>query len=134
MTRIPEVTLRFYEFEKLIAPLKNPDRETRHRRYARSVVAEVEFIKLCRSAGFSLSEIKSMLKLFRGFKPPAKLLMNSIYRTIESIRHQMKTLEEVERVLLLRMQFPQGDIEELINESEGFWRLKGFANSGKTKK
>ena len=134
MTRVPEETLRFYEIEKLISPLKNPDRTTRHRRYDQSAVAEVEFIKLCRSAGFSLPEIRSMLKLFRGFKPPAKLLMKSVYRTIESIRDKAKTLQEVERVLLLRIQSPQADIEKLINQDEGFWRLKGFAGSKKNKK
>lgn len=134
MTLVPEVTLRFYEAEKLITPLKNPDRKTRHRRYDQSAIVEVEFIKLCRSAGFSLPEIRSMLKLFRGFKPPAKLLMKSVHRTIESIRNKVKTLQEVERVLLLRMQSPQGDIEELINQGEGFWRLKGFAESKKNKK
>ncbi len=125
-TDTPIVTLRFYEEKKLIKSLKSPDKQTLHRRYPRSVIAEIAFIKLCRNAGFALPEIRSMLKLFRGFKPPAKLLMTAIYRTLERTRAQVRSLEEVERIMLMRMQDPQGDIEKLINEDSEVWRLRGL--------
>ncbi len=125
-TDTPIVTLRFYEKQKLIIPQKNPDKQTLHRRYSRSVVAEIEYIKLCRNAGFGLPEISSMLKLFRGFRPPAKLLMAAVYRTLERTRNQVKSLEEVERIMLMRMRDPQGDIEKLINEDSEIWRLRGL--------
>jgi DNA-binding transcriptional MerR regulator len=125
-TDVPVVTLRFYQDHKLIKPLKNPDKKTNHRRFAHSAIAEVEFIKLCRASGFALPEIRSLMKLFRGFKPPARLLMNAVYRTIEAIRHKTRSLEEVERILLIRMRDPVGDIETLINEDEEIWRLRGL--------
>ena len=125
-TQIPIVTLRFYENEKLIKPAPNRYAKSGHRRYKPSVIAELEFIKLSRSAGFSLQEIRSMLKIFRGFKPPAKILMSSIYRTVDRIRHQMRSLEEVERILLIRMQNPQAEIETLIDEDPEIMRLRGL--------
>jgi DNA-binding transcriptional MerR regulator len=125
-TDVPVVTLRFYEMQGLIKPKKSPDKQTNHRRYLPSVVAEIEFIKLCRSAGFALPEIKSMLKLFRGFKPPAKMLMNAVYRTIDRTRQQVRSLEEVERIMVLRLSDPQGDIEKLIDGDEEIWQLRGF--------
>lgn len=125
-TNVPVVTLRFYQQHQLIKPLRNNEKKTNHRRFARSAIAEVEFIKLCRSAGFTLPEIRSMLKLFRGFKPPAKILMSAVYRTLERTRHQVRSLEEVERIMLLRMRDPQEDIEKLIDEDEEIWRLRGL--------
>lgn len=125
-TGVPIVTLRFYQQEKLIKPIKSPDKKTTHRRFAPNVVTEIELIKICRAAGFSIPEMRSIMKLLRGFKPPAKLLMNSIYRTVDSIRHQMRNLEEIERILILRMRSPEEDIEKLINEDEEIWRLRGL--------
>lgn len=130
-TDVPIVTLRFYETQKLIKPKKSPDKKTNHRRYPPSTVAQVEFIKLCRAAGFGLPEIRSMLKLFRGFKPPAKLLMGAVYRTIETIRQRTRSLEEVERILIIRMRDPVSDIEKLIDEDEEIWRLRGFKTKSK---
>ena len=92
-TDVPIVTLRFYQEHGLIKPLRSPDKKTKHRRFAHSAIAEVEFIKLCRTARFALPEIRSLMKLFRGFKPPAKLLMNAVYRTLDSIRHRARSLE-----------------------------------------
>ena len=125
-TDIPIVTLRFYENHKLIKPKKSPDKRTNHRRYPQSVLAEIEFIKLCRSAGFALPEIRSLMKLFRGFKPPAKLLMGAVYRTLDSIRQKVQSLEEVQRILILRMRDPQSDIAKLIEEDPEILRLRGF--------
>ena len=125
-TGVPIVTLRFYEREKLIKPRKSPEKKTLHRRYSQSVVGEVGFIKVCRSAGFTLPEIRSMMKLFRGFKPPAKNLMGAVFRTLERTRYQVRCLEEVERIMLLRMQDPQAKIEKLIDGDEEIWRLRGL--------
>ena len=122
----PIVTLRFYETKKLISPKRAPHRQTLHRRYSPSVISEIAFIKRCRSAGFSLPEVRSMLKLFRGFKPPAKPLMNAIYRTLERTRSQIRSLEEIERIMLIRMQDPEGDIEKLIDEDSEIWRIRGL--------
>lgn len=130
---IPVVTVRFYEKEKLLKSLKSPDKKTNHRRFADTAVGEIEFIKTCRAAGFSIPQIRSMMKLFRGFRPPAKLLMGSIYRTLDSIRHQIMSLEEVQRILIVRMSDPSGDIAKLIEEDPEIWRLRGLKRSTKAK-
>jgi len=128
---VPIVTLRFYENEGLIRPVRNPAKDSTHRRYYSSVYAELEFIKLCRASGFSLPEIRSMLKIYRGFKPPAKLMMNSIYRTIDQIRTRMKSLNELERILVLRLQNPAEDIAALIDEDPEIFRLRGMASKSR---
>jgi DNA-binding transcriptional MerR regulator len=124
--RMPIVTVRSYELERLIIPVKGQAKNTGHRRFRPSVVGEIEFIKTCRVAGFSLAEIRSIMKLFRGFKPPAKLPMAAIYRTIDSIRHRTRSLEEIERILVLRMREPEANIEELIEGDAEILRLRGL--------
>lgn len=123
---MPIVSVRFYEMEGLILPIKVPGKSTGHRRFRPSVLGEIEFIQTCREAGLTLPEIRSIMKLFRGFKPPAKLLMSAVYRTIATIRERTRRLEEVERVLVLRMRDPQTDIEKLIEEDSEILRLRGF--------
>jgi DNA-binding transcriptional MerR regulator len=126
---MPIVSVRFYEIEKLIHPIKTPGKQTGHRRFRPAVIGELEFIRTCREAGLSLPEIKSIMKLFRGFKPPAKPLMSAILRTIDTIRERTKRLEEVERVLVLRMSDPESDIEKLIEDDTEILRLRGYKKS-----
>jgi DNA-binding transcriptional MerR regulator len=55
---VAATTLRFYEDEGL---LRTPDRVGGRRRYAESVLSRLEVIGLCKTAGFSLEEIRVLL-------------------------------------------------------------------------
>jgi MerR family redox-sensitive transcriptional activator SoxR len=112
---IPVVTLRFYEIEKLIRPVKTAEnRHSTHRRFLPSVLNELEFIKSCRAAGFSIPEIKSVIKLYRGFKTPAQGKMTAVRRTLEMVRERKRRLEAIERIFLKRLREPEVPVDDLF--------------------
>lgn len=114
-TGLPVVTLRSYEIEGLIRPVKTAEnRNSTHRRFKPAAVGEIEFIKSCRSAGFSIPEIKSVMKLFRNFKAPAKPKMTALRRTIDVIRERKRRLDVIERIFLKRLRDPEVEADELF--------------------
>ena len=114
-TGIPIVTLRFYEKEGLIESLNTTEsQKSSHRRFSPAVFLYLDFIKLCRDSGFSLAEIRDVLKLYRGFKTPSRGKMLALKRSIDLVREQKGRLARVERALLHRLRNPEADIEELF--------------------
>lgn len=112
---IPVVTLRFYEIEGLIRPVKTAEnRHSTHRRFLLQTLTELEFIKSCRAAGFSIPEVKSVMKLYRGFKTPAKANMAAIRRTLETVRERKRRLEAIERIFLKRLREPEAPVDDLF--------------------
>ncbi len=112
---IPVVTLRFYEKEELIESLNTIEtRNSSHRRFGPFVFLYLDFIKLCRASGFSIPEIKSLVKLYKGFKTPSKSRMAALKRSIDLVRDQKSRLAKIEKALLYRMRNPEGDLEELL--------------------
>jgi MerR family redox-sensitive transcriptional activator SoxR len=113
--QIPIVTVRFYQEQGLISTIKlSGKKDSNHRRFAPSVFSELDFIKLCRISGFSIPEIKSLMKLYKGFVPPSRNHMKAIQRSIEGIRRQKQGLDAIEKILRFRMRNPQGEIDELL--------------------
>ncbi len=124
---IPVVTLRYFERERLIRPAADP--KTGHRRFAPSVLTDLDFIRLCRNSGFSIPETRSMMKLWQGFEIPSKLKMHALKRSIDSIRRQMRGLEGIEKILLFRLQNPSGEIEVLLMDEPEL--MKQLERAGK---
>ena len=117
---IPVVTVRFYEQAGLIASFQNAETKmSTHRRFQPSVLVHLDFIKLCRASGFSIPEIRSLMKLYRGFKVPSKHKMAALKRSIELIREQKARLGQIEQVLLYRLQNTSGELNELIDVRRG---------------
>ncbi len=52
--------------------------------------------------------------------------MSAIYRIIATIRERTRRLEEIERVLVLRMSDPETDTEKLTAEDSEILWLRGF--------
>lgn len=114
---IPVVTLRLYENEGLIQSINNSDsRRSTHRRFAQNVFIYLELIRVCRSAGLSIAQIKGLLKLFRGFNLPSKPQMSALKRSIDLIRDQQKKLARIERALHRRLRSPEMEIDALFEE------------------
>lgn len=114
---IPVVTLRFYEKMGLITSVQNAEtRVSTHRRFAPSILIHLDFIKLCRASGFSIPQIRSLMKLYRGFKVPSTVKMSALKRSIDLVRDQRNRLSQIEKVLLFRLRNPEGDIEDLIED------------------
>ncbi len=115
ISEIPVVTLRFYENEGLIQSFKvDENRKSSHRRFSQSVFLHLDFIKACRSAGISIPQIKSIVKLYRGYKVPSKVNMAALRRSIDLIRGQRESLARIEKMLLYRLRHPEADLEELF--------------------
>lgn len=120
---IPVVTLRFYEIEGLIEGVKSDEtRGSTHRRFASVVFHHLDFIKLCRASGFSIPEIKSLMKLYRGFKTPSKVKMAALTRSIDLVRDQKSRLASIEKALLFRLRHPDGDLEDALKDRFDFFR------------
>jgi MerR family redox-sensitive transcriptional activator SoxR len=62
--------IRFYEDRNLIAPVRN---SSGHRRFDRSDIRRLSFIKIAQEIGFSLTEVAGLLSRF----PPNKRLSKS---------------------------------------------------------
>ena len=115
ISEIPIVTLRFYENEGLIQSFKaDENRKSSHRRFSRSIFLHLDFIRVCRSAGLSIPQIKSILKLYRGYKVPSKVNMAALRRSIDLIRTQKSILTRIEKLLLYRLRHPGADLDELF--------------------
>ena len=119
----PAVTLRFFENEGLIRPISNP--KSTHRRYHAAVLTDLDFIRVCRNAGFSIAETRSLIKHWHGFKLPSKTGMSGLKRSIDVIRVQRTGLDVIEKILLARLRDPERDIEEmLLDEPEIIHQLR----------
>lgn len=114
---IPVVTLRFYEKMGLIMCVQNAETKlSAHRRFSPSILIQLDFIKLCRASGFSIPQIRSLMKLYRGFKVPSMVKMSALKRSIDLVRDQRSRLGQIEKVLLFRLRNPEGDIEDLLDD------------------
>jgi DNA-binding transcriptional MerR regulator len=112
---IPIVTLRFYEIEGLIQPVRTAEAKlTNHRRFDPATVGELEFLKSARAAGFSIPEAKSIIKLYRGFQLPAKPKLAALRRTIELIRQRKQRLDVIEKIFVKRLRDPEAPAEEIF--------------------
>ena len=61
--------IRFYETKSLIAPFRN---SSGHRRYDRSDIRRLSFIKIAQEMGFPLAEVAHLLSRFPANKPLSK--------------------------------------------------------------
>ena len=112
---IPVVTLRYYENVGLIESLSESKfKKSTHRWFSRNVFLQLEFIKVCRAAGFSIPQIKGLIKLYRGFKVPSKPKMAALKRSIDLVRDQQIRLSRIEKALLHRLRHPEDDLSELF--------------------
>lgn len=104
-------TLRYYEHEGLIAPMRNSS----NRRYSDKDIAWVDFIKRLKTTGMPIKEIKQYAILRS--KGDATLLerMEMLIRHRQSLNDQIKQLQEHEAKLNEKITFYQQEIEQSQN-------------------
>ncbi len=85
-------TLRFYESEGLLPP--PPRTASGYRDFPTDSVDRVRFIKTAQAAGFTLSEIRSVLAHSDRGERPCDAVRDLIARRIEEVERKMKALEE----------------------------------------
>lgn len=124
ISHIPVVTLRNYENQGLIQSVVVDElRGSNHRRFSKNILLELEFIQVCRSTGFSIPQIKSLMKLFRGFRVPSKARMSALRRSIDLINEQMKKLQKIEKILRCRTRHPDESLTKLLQKFPELFRL-----------
>ena len=93
-------TIRYYE---RIGLLPKPRREqgSRFRRYGRDDVAQLRFIRRARQLGFTLDEVRALLRLARGDGEHVRAEARGIAAEhVAGIRAKIADLQAMERVLI----------------------------------
>ncbi len=100
LTEVSVLTIRYYESLKLL-PDPRPKGSIKTRRYSESYISRLIFIRKARELGFSLKEIKQMIKLSDNKKKlPKKRLSKKIHDKVDIINDKMVGLRKLKRELL----------------------------------
>lgn len=92
--------LRYYEDEGLIP---KPGRKSGRRIYGEEVFDHLVFIDLCQSAGFSISEIRTLKSQLKKTTPPGPRLRALANRKLGEIDEQIATAQRMKAVLQMLM-------------------------------
>jgi MerR family transcriptional regulator, redox-sensitive transcriptional activator SoxR len=90
---VAATTLRYYEQIGLLPP---PDRRGGQRRYDDSVLARLEVIRLCKSAGFALEEIQLLFADEAPGRPASRALAEAKLAEIDA---QLESLARARAVI-----------------------------------
>jgi DNA-binding transcriptional MerR regulator len=90
---VAATTLRYYEDSGLLRP---PARVAGRRRYDQSVMTRLEVIGCCKTAGFSLDEIRVLLTDADPGRPVSRLLAKA---KLDDIDAQMATLRRAREII-----------------------------------
>ncbi len=93
---MPASALRYYESAGLITP---PERLSGRRRYEESVFDELTMIRLARSAGFTISEIRTLMRGFSPSTPPSKRWRALAGRKLAELEETIARTEAMKAVL-----------------------------------
>ena len=97
--KVKIVTIRYYERLGLIPDPRQRNSEE-NRKYSFSYIDRLLFIKKARILGFSLKEIKNMIRMVeKRQKIPKGRLAKKVYQTMDEIDEQMHSLRCLRREL-----------------------------------
>ncbi len=101
LTKISIQTLRHYDKEGLLKPIY-VDEETKYRYYSIDQFLQIDFIKRCKSLGFSLEKIKEILYEGNNLENILKSIVfqkNIIEKEIENLKNIKSNLNRLEKTL-----------------------------------
>ena len=97
LTKTKVVTIRYYESVGLF-PDPRGEGSRKNRKYSAPYIGRILFIREMRTLGFSLNEIKDILKLPQNFDKMSKsALTKKAYRAMDRIRDRMDALRFLKR-------------------------------------
>ncbi len=94
---VPTTTVRYYERRGLLAPEARS--ASRYRLYREASLEQLRFIKAAQSAGFTLSDIESLLALRDDKRAPQQEVRGLIDERLQGVAKQIKDLKAVEKAL-----------------------------------
>ena len=89
-------TIRYYE---RIGLLPRPDRRGRYRHYDAGGVSSLAFIRRARDLGFTLDEIRALLRLSTGGQKACVEVRDLARNHLDYVRQRIADLRSMERVL-----------------------------------
>ena len=96
-TGLSAPTIRYYESIGLLAA---PQRSaTGYRRYTETTLEELRFIKKAQALGFSLDEIRTLLRLGGPEKATCREVRDIAAHHLEDVRSKLRDLQKLEHVL-----------------------------------
>jgi DNA-binding transcriptional MerR regulator len=104
---VPTGTIRFYERHALIAAA--PRSRGGYRMYSERTVQEIGFIKTAQGIGFSLDEIREILKLGRGGRMPCARVVAACQVHLAEIDRRMSELRAFRQRFTTTLKLAQGE-------------------------
>ena len=101
-------TLRYYEHEGLIIPLRN---SSNRRRYSEKDIAWIAFIKRLKATGMPIKEIKKYAALRTKGDATLSERMEMLVQHRQSLNEQIRQLQEHEAMLDEKIAFYRQEIE-----------------------
>ena len=101
-------TLRYYEHENLIIPLRNA---SNRRRYSEKDIAWISFIKRLKATGMPIKEIKKYAALRAKGDITLSERMEMLVQHRQSLNEQIRQLQEHEAMLDEKIAFYRQEIE-----------------------
>ena len=107
-------TLRYYEHENLIIPLRNA---SNRRRYSEKDIAWIAFIKRLKATGMPIKEIKKYAALRAKGDVTLSDRMEMLIQHRQSLNEQIRQLQEHEAMLDEKIAFYRQEIEKVTDAS-----------------
>ena len=107
-------TLRYYEHENLIIPLRNA---SNRRRYSEKDIAWIAFIKRLKATGMPIKEIKKYAALRAKGDITLSERMEMLIQHRQSLNEQIRQLQEHEAMLDEKIAFYRQEIEKVTDAS-----------------
>jgi len=104
---VPAGTIRFYERQDLIAAA--PRSRGGYRMYAERTIREIAFIKTAQGIGFSLDEIREILKLGRGGRMPCARVVAACKAHLAEIDRRMSELRAFRKRFTTTLELAEGE-------------------------
>lgn len=101
-------TLRYYEHENLIIPLRN---SSNRRRYSEKDIAWIAFIKRLKATGMPIKEIKKYAALRANGDATLSERMEMLMQHRQSLNERIRQLQEHEAMLDEKIAFYRQEIE-----------------------
>lgn len=108
-------TLRYYEHENLIIPLRN---SSNRRRYSEKDIAWIAFIKRLKATGMPIKEIKKYAALRAKGDATLSERMEMLIQHRQSLNEQIRQLQEHEAKLDEKIAFYQREIKKITDAAD----------------
>ena len=105
---LPASTIRYYE---KIGVLPIPQRENGQRIYRKGTVDLLELVKLSRSLGYSLKEIKPLLDAFQSKNQPSAVCHELTRKKLVELNQQIRKLNDMKQILAIGLDCTCTDLE-----------------------